>query len=136
MVKGEGRRHERVYAKSRDGLFRVEAEAVRIGVDVLVYAWGGNRPHIGSVAAAQPRASLEDPSRVSATASVITFLGHKEDVLVKEVAEKMAAELDTHVVVTAGLHWDDLKAEELAVVMANCREVFHDLLMELKLKSP
>ena len=123
---------ERKYVRSRDDLFLVEAEAVCIGSDVLVYIWGGNRPHIGSVAVAQPRPSLEDPSRVSATASVITFPGHKEDSLVKEAAEQIAAVLDTHVVVTAGIHWDDLNTEGITMIMANCREVIRDLLLELK----
>ena len=34
----------------------VEAEAVRIGPDVLVWIYGGEKPHIGAVAAALARA--------------------------------------------------------------------------------
>jgi hypothetical protein len=38
----------------------VEAEVVHIGPDILVYVWGGERPHIGAIAAAQPRRSKQD----------------------------------------------------------------------------
>lgn len=101
----------------------IDAEAVRVGSDVLVFVWGGDRPHLGAVAAAQPRPSLDDPARTSATASVLTFLGHKEDVVVKAVAEDLASSLGTNVVVTAGIHWDGLGAEGVAVVLERTREI-------------
>ncbi len=113
----------------------VEAEAVRIGDDVLVWIYGGERPHIGAVAAAQPRPSLMDPSRTSATASVLTFPGHKEDVVVKLVSERLAAALAVNVVVTAGLHWDRLSSEQLATVMARCNEIADLLAAQLKQKG-
>jgi hypothetical protein len=74
----------------------VEAEAVRIGPDILVYVWGGERPHIGAVAAAQPRPSLADPNRTSATASVLSYVGHKEDGVAKEMAEAISARFNTN----------------------------------------
>ena len=60
---------ERTTVRTTAKTYLVEAEAVRIGPDVLVYIWGGERPHIGSVAAAQPRPSLAVPDLKSATAS-------------------------------------------------------------------
>lgn len=132
MAEGERKMPERIHVRSRDDQFLIEVEAVRIGTDLLVYLWGGERPHIGSVAAAQPRPSRKNPARVSATASVMTFPGHKEDVVVKEAAEYLAARLDTHVVVTAGIHWDNLDAAKIAVIMTNCREVIGDLLLKLQ----
>jgi len=123
---------ERIHASSKGSQLLIEAEAVRIGSDVLIYLWGGERPHIGSVAAAQAGPSLKDPAQSCATASVLTFPGHKEDVIVKEAAEYLAAALDVNVVVTAGMHWDDLSAEQIAVVVANCRAVVHELLVKLQ----
>ena len=97
--------------------------------------WGGERPHIGAVAAAQPRPSLRDPTRTSATASVLTFLGHKEDGVVKMASERLAAALGTHVVVTAGIHWDGLSTENIATIKARCTEVVDRLLEELALAT-
>jgi hypothetical protein len=101
----------------------VEAEAVRIGPDILVYVWGGERPHIGAVAAAQPRPSLADPSKTSATASVLSYVGHKEDGIAKEMAEAISARFNTNAVVTAGIHWDDLPVDGIQIIVQRCREI-------------
>ena len=109
----------------------VAASAVWLGPDLLVYIRGGEAPHIGAVAMATPRPSLADPAVTSATASVFTYVGHKEDALAKQAAETLAAALNTRVVVTAGLHWDDLDAEGIAQASANGRAVVDLLLAAL-----
>jgi hypothetical protein len=101
----------------------VEAEAVRIGPDILVYVWGGERPHIGAVAAAQSRPSLSDRKKTSATASVLSYVGHKEDDVAKEMAQAISARFKTNAVVTAGIHWDDLPAGGIEIIIERCREV-------------
>lgn len=98
----------------------VAAEAVWVGDDVLVCIFGGEKPHIGAVAAALPRPSLADPQKLSATSSVLTFPSHKEDVVVKHVSEALAARLATHVVVTAGIHWDDLSPDDISHIVESC----------------
>ncbi|GAB4350525.1 MAG: hypothetical protein Kow006_13410 [Gammaproteobacteria bacterium] len=121
----------RCYVRTEAEELVVEAEAVRIGSDLLVYLWGGDRPHIGAVAAAQPRPSLADGSRTSATASVLTYLGHKEDEVVKYVSERLASELDTNVVATAGIHWDELPGSAIRTIIERCREVCEKLIDQL-----
>lgn len=79
--------------KTEEDAYNLEAAVLRVGVDWLVSIWGGVKPHIGAVAVAQPRPSLKDKEVTSATASVFCFLGHKEDVIVKEASEKLAASL-------------------------------------------
>lgn len=123
---------DRIVVRSTGSEFVVEAEAVRIGADFLVCIHGGDKPHIGAVAAAQPRLSLADPARVSATASVLAYLGHKEDVVVKRVSEQLAAALAANVVVTAGLHWDRLTPDDLPTVMTRCDEIAVLLAARLK----
>jgi hypothetical protein len=109
------------YVKTEEDSYNLEAAALRLGQDWLISIWGGVRPHIGAVAAAQPRPSLKDEKVTSATASVLCFLGHKEDVIVKDVSEKLAASLKTNVVVTAGIHWDDIDLEGIQRIIDNCR---------------
>jgi hypothetical protein len=122
----------RVTARTAADNYLIEAEAMFLGEDLLVAIWGGTRPHIGAVGAAQPRPSLANPENVSATASVLTYPGHKEDLVVKHAAERIAAELDTNVVVTAGIHWDDLDAAAIDTVVSRCREIVDNLLRQLK----
>ena len=109
--------------------YNLEAAVRSIGEDLLVAIWGGERPHIGAVAIAQPRQSLQDPDRISSTASVFCLLGHKEDNLAKAAAEILAAALDTTVVVTAGIHWDNLDDEGIRKVLQNS-EVLIDLILQ------
>jgi hypothetical protein len=121
-----------IYIRTEEASLVVEARAVQIGADVLVYIWGGDQPHIGAVAAAQPRPSLADNNNRSATCSVLTYLGHKEDGVVKLVSEQLSAALDTHVVVTAGIHWDGLNQNEIMAIETSIEEIIRQLTAKLK----
>ena len=105
--------------KTETGAYDLTANIRRIGPDLLVAIWGGEAPHIGAVAAAQPRPSLRNPAVTSASASVICYPGHKEDDLAKRAAEALAAALGERVVVTAGIHWDNLDKSGIRQVLEN-----------------
>lgn len=98
------------------GRFKIQASVQEVGPDILVSIWGGTHPHIGAIGMATPRPSLQDPKKWSATSSTFTFVGHKEDSLVKMISEKLATELKRTVVVTAGIHWDALSAEDIQTI--------------------
>jgi hypothetical protein len=98
------------------GRFKIESLIHEMGHDLLVSIWGGSRPHIGALAMATPRPSLKDPEVWSATSSNFTFIGHKEDLLVKKISEKLAAALRRNVVVVAGIHWDGVTAREIKTI--------------------
>ena len=88
--------------------YRITAKGFFVGKDLVVAIFGGTRPHVGAVAIAQPRPSLKNPDKISSTSSVFTLLGHKEDLLAKKIAEKLASEFNVTVTVTVGIHWDNL----------------------------
>lgn len=113
------------------GDYQLNAGVRLIGEDVLVAVWGGEKPHIGAVAAAQPRPSLRDPQVTSATASVICFVGHKEDELAKAAAEVLAGMLNTRVVVTAGIHWDNLDQAGIQKVLRNSETLLEMVLAKI-----
>jgi hypothetical protein len=105
---------------SPGGEYKVHSLTIQVGDDLLSCFWGGTQPHIGAVSVALPRPSLADASATSSTSSVFALLGHKEDVLVKMVSERLSARLNRNVVVTAGIHWDDLDESAIAKIMDNC----------------
>ena len=115
--------------KTNEWAYDLEAGVRLIGKDLLVAIWGGEKPHIGAVSVAQPRPSLKDPNFTSATASVFCFVGHKEDELAKAASEILAAALNTQVVVTAGIHWDNISEEGIRKVIRNS-EILVDLILE------
>lgn len=97
---------------------KIALEALPMGRDIAISVSGGERPHIGAVAVAQPRPSLADPQKVSATTSVIALLGHKEDMLARGLAARVAAAIDGVAVVSCGIHYDGLSDDEIAAVSA------------------
>jgi gallate decarboxylase subunit D len=107
----------------RKGKFKVNAAIHEMGPDILVAVWGGTYPHIGAIGMAQVRQSLRAAEETSATSSVFTFLGHKEDLLAKPLAEEMTRELARNSVVVAGIHWDNLTDDEIRTVEQLCREL-------------
>ena len=113
---------------THEGEYDLSASVRLIGPDVLVAIWGGEKPHIGAVAMSQPRPSLKDPAVTSSTASVFAYVGHKEDELAKAAAEILAATLKTNVVVTAGIHWDNLPPEGIQHVIKNS-EILVDMIL-------
>lgn len=114
------------------GRFRIEASIQEVGQDVLVSIWGGSRPHIGAIGMATPRPSLKDPKKLSATSSNFTFVGHKEDTVVKAVSEKLASRLKTNVVVTAGIHWDRITLKEIETIQSLTDELGDQILKKVR----
>jgi hypothetical protein len=115
--------------QTEEDAYNLSASVRLIGEDVLVAIWGGEKPHIGAVAVAQPRPSLRDPAVTSSSASVICLVGHKEDELAKAAAEILAAALETQVVVTAGIHWDNLAPEAIQRIVRNS-EILVDMILQ------
>jgi hypothetical protein len=103
-----------------EGDYTVHSLSMLIGDDLLTCIWGGTQPHIGAVAVALPRPSIADPSLRSSTSSVFTFVGHKEDEVVKMVSETLSARLNRKVVAAAGIHWDHVDEDAIAQIMENC----------------
>ena len=110
------------------GRFSIQAHVQEIGRDVLVSLWGGNRPHIGAIGMATPRPSLKDPKKWSATSSNFTYVGHKEDSVVKMISEKLASRLKTHIIVVAGIHWDNIRPEEIENIQDLTRKLGDQIL--------
>jgi hypothetical protein len=115
--------------QTQEGEYDISASVRLIGRDALVSIWGGEKPHIGAVAMAQPRPSLKDAGVTSATTSVFTYVGHKEDELAKATAEILAATLNTNVVVTAGIHWDNLSSDGIQKIIRNS-EILVDMILD------
>ena len=108
--------------KTQEGAFDLIASVMNVGHDAVIVIWGGEKPHVGAVALAQPRQSLKYPEKISATSSVLAILGHKEDTVVKFVSERLAAAANRPVVVTAGMHWDNLLEADLDQILQNVED--------------
>ena len=100
-----------------------------MGTDICMILTGGDRPHLGAVAVAQPRASLADPLIISATTSIITLPGHKEDVLARGAAARVAAASRANVTVCCGIHVDNILPDEIAGIETMCNDIIDEVIV-------
>ena len=76
-----------------DKPYTVTACVVLCGKDIAVVIGGGEASHIGAAALASPRPSLKNTAEISASASVLCRLGHKDDLPAREAALRLALSL-------------------------------------------
>jgi hypothetical protein len=108
--------------------------AIPMGDDLCVALSGGDRAHVGAVAISQPRPSLADPAVTSATTSVIAVLGHKEDMLARLVAAKLASALGVVVTVSCGIHVDAATAADIEAIGSLAMDMAENLIAEITLR--
>lgn len=95
---------------------------------------GGGKPHVGGVVLALPRPSLSGKGW-SADVYITPVPGHKDVDVARTVAETLARELQCPVVVTAGIHSDNLSPEELSEIICHCNTLTQTALASLKSKN-
>ena len=112
--------------------FPLRLQWLRMGEDLCLTLAGGEQAHIGAAAVAQPRPSLADPARTSATASIITLLGHQEDILARELSLKVAGTLNVTACVVCGIHIRHPTPAMLEEMVAASRRLVGDFLAEMQ----
>ena len=113
------------------GRITVKLRAQHLGRDLAVTIGGGDLPHVGAVAVSQPRPSHDPGGRTSASTSVITLLGHKEDELARRTAASLASGLGVAVTVACGIHVDAITTAEIRDVESIVEELTVALLRRL-----
>jgi len=95
---------------------------------LIVCVLGGEKPHVGAVAVAIPRPSLKNNRSTSATTSVFTLTGHKDDEIAKPVAHNFAKSTGLTTVVIAGLHIEKASQNDIAKLAGNAIKASKKLL--------
>ena len=111
----------------------IELHAEYMDCDIVVYCQqldygyeirilGGHRSHVGSVTVADEQGTLQ----------TITLPGHKEDVITRQWASQIWKIVKQSVSVLAGVHYDDLKKEQLMEVIQILDKLLSDCKKELQ----
>jgi len=98
-----------------EGRTRVNIMVSSVGSDLVVRIYNQNA-HIGAVAIGD-----YDYEHERASVSVITRLGHKDDVLAWEAAYLLGKSIRRPVCVIAGVHLDDITKEEMDQILSNTK---------------
>ena len=102
LIKGEGRA-------------KIDVAVDSMGSDLVVRIYNQDA-HVGAVAIGD-----YDHEHERASVSLITRLGHKDDVVAKEAAYLLSKSMRRPVCVVAGVHVDDITAEEIDKILANTK---------------
>jgi hypothetical protein len=102
-----------------------------VGEDLVVAVGGGERPHVGCAVLATPYAAKTAAGPWSASCSVLTIPPHKEEPIARGIATRLAAALGRVVVVTAGVHDDDIDPAGIRVYLNLGGEMAEALLARL-----
>lgn len=104
-----------------DGLYSVWATVQPCGEDWNIAICGGELAHIGAAALGIPYPSLRDDGSTSASVSVLCAPEHKDDEIARDAAYTLASATGRVVVVTAGLHIDNISSEGIGRLWDNYR---------------
>lgn len=88
-------------------------QITKIGTDYNLLIGGGETPHIGCTVLSVPRPSLTGDGTMSCTSSVINVTGHKDEIICRRLAEKVASRKRVMVVCTGGVHMDHMTPEQI-----------------------
>jgi hypothetical protein len=111
--------------------YKVKLVAIKSGEDLTIIISGGEKPHIGTIAVSIPRPSLKDSNKVSASTSVFTLTGHKEDELSKQIAENITKITKKVTVVIVGLHIEKATSKDVECLIKNTQKVVSKLRIKL-----
>jgi hypothetical protein len=104
------------------GRARVNVTVDSMGSDLVVRICNQGA-HVGAVAVGD-----YDYKEESASVSVITRLGHKDDALAGEAAYLLSKSTRRPVCVIAGVHLDDITREEIDKILANSRLAVNEII--------
>ncbi len=102
-----------------------------LGEDLVVPVGGGEKPHVGCVVMAVPSPSKTGHAGWSSSISVLTIPPHKEESIARGIAERLADELGTVVVVTAGVHDDNIDRAGIEEYLELAKKLAEELVSRL-----
>ena len=111
-----------------EGKYKINASCIFCGEDINIAIIGGEKPHIGACALAQYSPQNIDTScDINASVSTICALGHRDDILARDVAIKLSKKFKVNVVVSVGIHIDNASKSDIEKLISNTNKAIEDL---------
>jgi len=105
-----------------DGRTRVSLSAHHMGSDLVVCIYNENA-HIGAVSIGE-----YDRATQRASSSVITRLGHKDDMVAQKVAHLISNHTKNSVCVIVGIHIENITKDEIDQVSENTGSLINEFI--------
>lgn len=110
----------------------ITCKVIKMGNDINMVLEGGDIPHIGAVALGIAVEMPHNINKKTATVSLLTVPGHKEDDVVLRYAKRLVQELGVTSVVTCGIHIQNITFEEIKALMDVMDDLVTRVIEELK----
>jgi hypothetical protein len=94
-----------------DSPYKLEAVCVECGADLIVVVGGGERYHCGALGLTINIPSIKEADKPTQSTYQIPVPGHKEEALARDGSLRLARRLGRNVVLSAGIHEDNLSKE-------------------------
>ena len=104
---------------------RVNLSAFLMGSDLVVSIYNENA-HLGAMALAE-----YDHGEQRVSCSVLTRLGHKDDVVAQKAAYLISKHTHKPCCVIAGIHLDDISGEEMEQILENSRHLIDEFISQI-----
>lgn len=104
-------------------------QVIKMGEDLQVCVYGGERSHIGSVVIASP---YQKDKRIHITCSTVTLPAHKDDLVAKLFASRLSQEMNIVVCCSCGIHYDKATKQQLDEIVEGCKELLEIVVKNLK----
>jgi hypothetical protein len=108
-----------------EGRVRLRLEASYMGQDLIVRIFNENA-HLGAVAIGE-----WDIQSRRVSVSVVTRLGHKDDVIAQNAAYAISQSTRRPVCVIAGVHLDNITIEEINQFVDHSKQIVQELLKRI-----
>ncbi len=104
---------------------RVSLSAFSMGNDIVVAIYNENA-HLGAMALAE-----YDHKEQRVSCSVLTRLGHKDDVIAQKAAYLISKHTHKPCCVIAGIHLDNISRKELEQILENSRRLVDEFISQI-----
>jgi hypothetical protein len=113
----------------------VTAVCVTCGNDLVVVVGGGERYHIGAAALSISMPRIKDPEILTNSTYLVPVPGHKEEDLARNGSLKLSKGLAKNVVMTVGIHQDQISKAGIQNFLALFDDLVEKILKDFQEKG-
>jgi len=104
------------------GKYKIWLKEQILDKGLVLMVGGGELSHIGSVVLSEPRTS-KTGKEISYTSQIINVLGHKEEEIARNFAEKTCLKKKLPVLCVCGIHVDCATKKEIKMLVSNAKKL-------------
>lgn len=104
----------------REGI-KAEAHLIKAGEDLLVFLSGGDTPHIGAAVCCDAAGNAREAA----------LPGHKDQIVMKTMAERLSKAAGCGICVAGGIHIDGITKDQILLVVELCERLTDEIIRSL-----